>query len=138
MSKIVKWISHNQGLFCALAISVGLLIWTYGCESQVSSLLNSDKRITRNELVLEIEQEQRRLEGELDALLKRAEVKMAQLDRQDAIKRKLFEFAALTAQTGQINPAGVVALLGTVLGGGLLIDNRVKDKVIKNRPLKEA
>lgn len=135
MSTITKWIKHNQGMFVSLIIVSVLLIWTFGCESSVTSLLAPEKMVSREELVLEIEQETRRLEGELDTLLKRAALKMAELDRADEIKKKLFEFAALTAQTGTVNPAGVLTLAGSVLGFGALVDNRIKDKVIKNRPL---
>lgn len=135
LSKIVKWIRHNQGLFIALLISAGLLIWTFGCRSMVGSLIEPDKRVTRDELALELDSECARLEAELDLLIKRAAVKVAELDRQDEIKRKLFEFAAITAQAGTVNPAGVLALAGSILGFGAIVDNRIKDKVIKNRPL---
>lgn len=135
MSTITKWIRHNQGMFVSLIIVSVLLYWTFGCESSVTSLLAPEKMVSREELVLEIEQETRRLEGELDTLLKRAALKMAELDRADEIKKKLFEFAALTAQSGTVNPAGVLTLAGSVLGFGVLVDNRIKDKVIKNRPI---
>lgn len=135
MSTIAKWIRHNQGMFVALIIVSVLLTWTFGCESSVTSLLSPDKRVTRDELVLEIEAETRSLEGQLDALQKRAALKMQQLDRADEIKKKLFEFASITAQTGTVNPAGVLTLVGSLVGAGALVDNRIKDKVIKNRPL---
>ncbi len=136
MKTLTKWIRHNQGMFAALIIASGLLIWTFGCESSVTSLLTPDKMVSRAELVLEIEAESRRLESELDALQKRAALKMQQLDRADEIKKKLFEFAALTAQSGTVNPAGVLTLAGSVLGFGAVVDNRIKDKVIKNRTVK--
>lgn len=137
MKTIVKWIRHNQGLFIALLIAAILLVWTFGCRSMVSSLIEPAKRVTRDELQLELDGECARLEAELDLLSRRAAVKMAELDRQDEIKRKLFEFAAITAQAGTVNPAGVLALTGSILGFGAIVDNRIKDKVIKNRPLRE-
>jgi len=135
---MARWIRHNQGLFVALIICGGLLVWTFGCESKVSSLIEPSKMVTREELNIEISREQQRLESELSVLTKQAELKQQQLDRQDAIKQKLFEFAAVTAEAGTVNPAGVLALLGSILGFGAIIDNRIKDKVIKNRPLKET
>jgi len=125
-------------MFVALLIIAGLLAWTFGCESKVSSLIEPSKMVTREELNIEISREQQRLESELSVLTKQAELKQQQLDRQDAIKQKLFEFAAVTAEAGTVNPAGVLALLGSILGFGAIIDNRIKDKVIKNRPLKET
>jgi len=132
---IGTWIRHNQGLFAALLLAAGVLVWTYGCESKVGSLVQPDKLVTREELLIEIDQESKRLENELALLQQKAELKLQQLDRQDELKRKLYDLAALTAETGQVNPAGVVTLIGSILGAGLLVDNRIKDKVIKNRPL---
>ena len=60
-----------------------------------------------------------------------------ELARQDEIKAKLINFAAITVDAGTVNPAGVVGLLFSIVGVGAVIDNRIKDKVIKNRPLKE-
>lgn len=134
MDKIRKAISHNQGVFVALLISAGLLVWTFGCQSKVGSLIQPDKLVTRDELTVELQAETKRLEAELDLLTQRASVKMQKLDRQDAIKQKLYDFAALSAQTGTVNPLGVVTLVGSILGCGLAVDNRIKDKVIKNRP----
>lgn len=135
MNMIKKWISHNQGMFVALFIVSGLLIWTYGCESTVSSLIHPDTKVNRVELNLEVQQETQRLEAELDMLIKQAALKNQKLDQQDAIKQKLLDFAAGTAESGSFNPAGLLALGISILSGGLLIDNRIKDKVIANRPL---
>jgi len=135
MEAIAKWIRHNQGLFVALIISEALLLWTFGCESRVGSLTTPDKLVTRDELSIEISAEQARLENELVILQKQAEAKLAQLDRQDAIKKQLLDFWSLSLSTGQVNPVGLVGLLSGILGVGVIVDNRIKDKVIKNRPL---
>lgn len=136
MQAITKWIRHNQGVFVALLVSVVLLGWAFGCESKVASLMESTKKVSAGELQLELHAETVRLEAELDQLIKRAELRQEELARQDAIKQKLFEFAAITAEAGTFNPAGLIALTGSILGFGAIIDNRIKDKVIKNRPLK--
>ena len=132
-----KWIRHNQGIFASVIICIILLVWTFGCQSRVASLLHPAQRVTRAELTLEVDQEAKRLEAELELLSKAAELKMAQLDEQDQLKKQLFDFAALTAQTGTFNPAGLIALTGSIMGFGAIVDNRIKDKVIKNRPLAE-
>jgi len=128
---MIKWISHNQGTFVAVIIVVILLVWTYGCESRVCSPI-SEKMVTRSELMLEVDIQVKRLEVELDNLQKQAVLQFADLDRQDIIKRKLFEFASLTATQGTFNPTGIITLAGTLLGLGFGVDNRIKDKVIKN------
>jgi len=131
---MVKWISHNQGIVVALVICSVLMVWTFGCESKVTSPV-SNKQVTRSELIVEVKFKVQALETELDHLQEQAQIGFIDLDKQDTIKRKLFEFAALTAQTGTFNPTGIITLAGTLLGLGLGVDNRIKDKIIKNRPL---
>ncbi len=129
-----KWISHNQGTFVGILLTIALLGWTFGCESKVVSPV-SNKKVTRSELTTEIKFKVKALEDELDLLQEQAQLGYLDLDKQDELKRKLFEFAALTATTGTFNPIGIVTLAGTLMSLGLGVDNRIKDKVIKNRPL---
>jgi len=136
MAKIAELIRHNQGVALSLIAMVVIVIWTFGCEPKVESMLHIGKKVTRPELELEVSEETRRLQGELELLVKRADLKYADLAEQEAIRQKLFEFAAITAEGRTVNPAGVVGLLFSILGVGAVIDNRIKDKVIKNRPLK--
>lgn len=136
MKKISEWIRHNQGAAVSLVTIIALAVWVYGCESKVTSLLNPSKMVNAAELNLELAAESRRLEAEIDFLLQRADLKKEDLARQDKLKAKLMDFVAITVDGGTVNPAGVVGLLFSVLGVGAVIDNRIKDKVIKNRPLK--
>ena len=135
MAEVYRWIRHNQGAFVALLISTGLMIWSLGCESKVGSLVEPGRMVNRQELQAELAAETKRLEADLDALLQMAKAKFQKLDREDQIRQKLFEFAALSTKAGTVNPLGVVTLVGSILGTGLAVDNRIKDKVIKNRPL---
>lgn len=135
MKPVWKWIRHNQGVVVSFLIISGLMVWTYGCESKVSSLIEDGKMVNAAELNVEIESEVARLEDELELLLKYAQLKVDELARAEAIRNMLLDFAAITADASTVNPAGVVALAFSVLGVGAVIDNRLKDKVIKNRPL---
>ncbi len=128
------WISHNQGTFAGLILVSILMLWTYGCLSKVKSPI-SKQMVTRAELTLEVDVQVRQIEAQLDSLHKRAALQYESLDRQDVIKRKLYEFASLTAANNVINPMGIITLAGTLLGIGVGVDNRIKDKVIKNRPV---
>lgn len=126
LEKIWRAVRHNQGLAVSVVIVVGLLIWSYGCESRVVSLSNSAVMVTRAEL-----------EVEIDTFMNTAEVRLSDLERQDEIKRKLFEFAAVAAESGTVNRSTVLSLISWILFGGLLIDNRRKDGVIKGNNKKE-
>jgi len=128
------WISHNQGIVVGIIITIILMVWTFGCESQVTSPITG-KLVTRPQLTLEVDIQVKQLEAELDNLQAQAVLQFTALDRQDEIKSKLYEFAAITSNTNTFNPTGIITLAGTLLGLGAGIDNRIKDKVIKNRPL---
>lgn len=138
MEHVARWVRHNQGVFVSMIICAGLLVWGLGCKSKVASLVDPTKRVTSPELAAELDQLTARLNAELDALIKMAELRQQDLLRQDEVKTKLFEFAAMTYKAGTFNPAGVITLVGSLLGVGLVVDNRIKDKVIKNRPLAES
>lgn len=138
MKNLVKWISKNQGICVALIICVCLMTWTFSCESQVSSLIDPANMITAEELVVEIETETQRLLAELELLAKRGQLKMDELAKKESLKKGLMDFAAISAATGGFNPSGLVTLAFSILGFGAVVDNRIKDKVIKNRPLPES
>lgn len=125
MKKLAELFRHYQGTSVAIIIVIAVLFWTYGCDSKVTSITSPNTKVTRVELKIEI-----------DTFLAMAEERYKDLDRQDEFKQKLFEFGAIIAEGGTLNPIGIVASLGTILGIGAVVDNRIKDKVIKNRPLK--
>ena len=131
---MVKWISKNQGIVVSLVIVAILMLWTFGCESQVKSPITGNM-VTRPELTLEVDIQVKQLEAQLDNIQKQAALQFVSLDRQDEIKSKLYEFAAITSQSATFNPTGVITLAGSILAMGLGVDNRIKDKIIKNRPL---
>ncbi len=129
-----KWISKNQGSCVAIVLNLCIIIWTFGCESKVQSL-TSNKKVTRGELTIEYNTEIRRLQNETQSLQETGLLSFTELDRLDELKYKLFDALSVATATGSVNPIGLVTLLGTIGGIGLGVDNRIKDKVIKNRPL---
>lgn len=127
-------ISHNQGLITAAVVALGLLFWSYGCESKVQSLVGKTT-VTRSQLTLELNEQAKLLETQLDTLKAQAADRFQQLDNKDAIRDKVFDAVAVATNTGGFNAVGLLTLAGSVLGLGAVVDNRIKDKVIKNRPL---
>ena len=135
MQTVKKWLSHNQGFAVSIAICFVLLIWTFGCESKVDSIKNPGVKVNRAEFALEVQELSRDPETDPDWLWGRAQLGFDRLDRDDEVRVKLFEFAALSASTGGVSTPGVITLVGSIIGIGAIADNRIKDKVIKNRPL---
>jgi len=125
---------HNQAIVTAAVIAVGLIVWSYGCESKVQSL-TSKQTVTRSQLTLELGEQAKLLETQLDNLKAQAAERFQQLDNKDAIKAKVFDAVSVATTSGGFNATGLLTLAGSILGLGAVVDNRIKDKVIKNRPL---
>jgi hypothetical protein len=127
--QLTKPIRHNQGLAFSSVLSAAMLLWLYGCPSRVPSLTDAHRKCTRGQLQIE-----------LDSLIKEAELRFADLDRQDAVKQAIANSAIDWIKTGNVNPLGVVTLITGILGVGAVIDNRRKDGIINgnNRKKKHA
>ncbi|GAI98170.1 unnamed protein product [marine sediment metagenome] len=115
MKELWTFIRHNQGMFIGGAIAAIVLIWAYGCESQVKSIVNPIVSVNRGEL-----------KAEVNNFIALAELRFADLDRQDETKKALFDIAIDFMQGGKINPAAVALTLGNILGLGAIIDNARK------------
>ncbi len=118
--KLREFLNHNRYQAITTTLVCLVLIWVYACESKVPSILNPSKKVTRLDL-----------KAELDNYLAVADIRFAQLNRQDELKQTLFEHTTLWATTGAINPLGVLLSLGALLGVGSATDNvrkRIKDK----------
>lgn len=112
IAKLWTFIRHNQGMFVGGILATAVLIWTYGCQSQVTSIVNPTILVNRGEL-----------EAEVENYLTIAELKFADLDRQDLVKSTLFNTAIDFMQGGNINPAAVALVIGNILGLSAVIDN---------------
>jgi len=120
MKKLIAFLTREAGQFLGLLFCLLVIIWLYGCHSRVLSLHNNGKLVTRAEINME-----------LDTYMTLAEIRYSQLDRQEAFKKALFNAALLTAQSGAINPYGVIATLLGALGVGATVDNVRKRAAIK-------
>jgi len=104
-----------------IALALVALLWTYGCESRVRPLNGSPVKVTRAEL-----------ETELNQFIALAEIRFRELDRQDKFKQILFDNAVIFAETGGINPLGVITSLAALFGIGATADNlRTRKKLSK-------
>jgi len=112
MLKIWSFIRHNSGVVIGFSLLPFVLIYAYSCQSQVVSLVNTNRRITRPELIAEV-----------DYFLAQAEARFEDLDRQDLVKGTIFNSLLELTQGGTVNPAGVALVIGNLLGLGAVLDN---------------
>ena len=106
-------------IICTI-ITLALSIWLIGCEPTVPSLTAPVAAVTRAELQLEIEH-----------LVDVAEQRMIALDKQDELRRMIFNNAQLIAQGGGVNPAGVVTTMMAIAGVGATVDGVRTRKKLK-------
>lgn len=120
MTKLWTQIRHNPCAVAGCIVCLAILLWIYGCESSVSSLKQPHLLINRSELHVE-----------LDTILSEVELKISDLDKQDAFKRSLFTLGVELLEGGKFDPLSLALVLGNILGIGVLGDNLRKNTVIK-------
>jgi len=117
--KIWTFIRHYQATSLSALLVIAVLIYAYGCQSRVISILNAPNLVNRGQLQIEV-----------DTFIAQAELKFSDLNTQDQVKSYLFNTVIDFAQGGNINPLAVAVILGNILGLGAVIDNRRKDGII--------
>lgn len=117
MKKILSFLNDQHWYIIATVLIIGFMLWIYGCQSQVASMIEPNKKVTRAELQLEA-----------DYLVGQIKVKMTDLDKQDAIKMLLLEQATIFGQTGTFNPTGLLNTCATIgaIAFGLNRNQKVK------------
>lgn len=115
LKKMSTFASGNIFITIAVQIVIGVLIFAYGCESQVQSVARPGEKVTRDELAVEV-----------DTFLALAEIRYKQLDQKDQLKNALLEYALLFAESNTVNPIGVVTTIASILGVGAIADNVTK------------
>lgn len=97
MKNFLQWTNENHWYIIAAIVICALLVWLYGCESQVVSMLDKNIKVNRTEL-----------QNESDYILGQVKAKLEDLDKQDEIKRLILEQASMFATTGTFNPLGLL------------------------------
>lgn len=120
LKKILAFLKRER--FEVIAVVACLMIIFTGlcCESQTQSLLDPNKKVTRTELVLEV-----------NHFLDRADLRFKELDREDTWKAFIFDQVVLWSTTGTFNPIALIPLLTGIFGVAAIADNVGKRKEIK-------
>lgn len=118
-----KQLKENWPITIAMIAVNILIVFALSCPPRVISLLDPQKKVTRAELQLE-----------LDTLIGLAEIKMADLDQQEHIRKIILENALMMITTGTFNPLGLATALFAFYGIGTAANqtkNYAKKKIIE-------
>lgn len=124
---------HNVPLVAGILLCAVILYWGVGCESEVVSLTQPNRKVNRVELRLELDAEIAKLEQAVTDLYANAELKVANLNKQDQVKETLFKAGMIVAEGGTVNPVGIATTLAGILGISAVVNSREKDKIIAGK-----
>lgn len=102
---VYNWLKKNRTVIITILVSIALCLWMYACESQVESLNGGGVMITRGQLQLELE-----------TLIARAELKVLDLNRQDAFRDLIIQNGLLIVSGQPFNPLGIITAFAGIYG----------------------
>ncbi len=125
---MLSFIFKYKSIIVTVIITFAVIIWCYGCEAKVESLRSNVKRVNRQELQLE-----------LDTIITMAQLRMADLDKQEQLRGIVLQNALILVEGQPFNPLGILtavaALYGTMQGGtniSRVVKNTVKKRKVSN------
>lgn len=144
LHRSLKWVSYNRNIVIGVVLTAMILLPSFACQSKTGSILSPGKQVTRQQLNMEGETAQQEieilwatLESKMATYSSGLEAGHADLDAQDEQRVQVTSFLgglATSAIEGTINPlqavTSAVSLAALFIGGGAVLDNRRKDKVI--------
>lgn len=120
-----NWLKQHKGTITIVLVTIGTMLYIYGCEPKVVSLNSSRRLVTRQELQME-----------LDTLMSMAQIRIADLDRQDRLRSLVLQNALVLVQGQPLNPVGLITGIAAIYGltqGGQNITKVVKNVRDKRR-----
>ena len=120
--KMWEWYKKRSSIIITGLVCVGFIIYGYGCEPKVASLGDRTRLINRQELQLE-----------LDQFITMAQIRMADLDKQEELRTIILQNALILVQGQPYNPLGILTAVAAVYGikqGGSNITKTIKKRKI--------
>lgn len=121
VNKIVNILRDKWIILLAWNICIGLFFYAYGCESTTSSLIDPTQRVNLD-----------RLQSELDFLVSKYETGLADIERQNKFRQAILNQTLIIAESGTINPVGLITTALAIFGIGATADDVRLRKKIKN------
>lgn len=117
----MDYIKKNWHWLVSVNVAIFVISFAYGCEATTKSLIYPDRNVSRAEIATELE-----------LLERKSAIAFADLDRKDRIRELVLNQSLIIAQSGSINPVGVIMSVLTILGLGVGADDIRLRKKIKN------
>jgi len=117
---MLAWIKKYSSVVMTVLVTVGLLVYIYGCQAKTPSLTKPEKLVNRQELQLE-----------LDQIIGLAQLRMADLDQQEEFRAIILQNALILVQGQPFNPLGIISAVAAIYGVAQGSSNITK--VVKNK-----
>ena len=122
---MLQWIKKHSSVFITVLVTIGVSVFVYACEPKVKSLNDNQELVNRIELQVE-----------LDNILTTAKMRMASLDKQDALRSIILQNALVIVQGQPFNPIGIITGIAGIYG--LLKVGSNVTKVVKTQVKKRT
>ena len=124
---MTNWTNKTGSAIAIIGVCI-ILIYAFGCQPKTTSLIEPGKQVNRTELLTELE-----------ILKLKFEDRAADLDKQDEIRNIILQQSLTIANTGDINPLGIITSALAIFGAGASVDNvRLRKKVKRDIQSKGA
>ena len=121
MRKLLLALFNHERYQTLSVIAVAILVITLSsCTPKCHSILTPTKQINQLEL-----------EAEVEILNAKIQTEFESLEQQAKLKQLLFDTAKVSIATGSFDPMSAATAVIGLLGGGAMIDNARKRKIIK-------
>lgn len=101
----MRWLKEYKTIIVTGLVCFGFIIYCYGCEPKVRSLKERGLFINRQELQLE-----------LDQVIGMAQLRMAELDKQEELRAIILQNALILVQGQPLSPFGIITAVAAVYG----------------------
>ena len=112
-------IKKHLSVIITVLVTIAFAIYCYGCEPKVKSLSGKPELINRQELQLE-----------LDQFITMAQIRMADLDKQEELRSIILQNALILVQGNPYNPIGIITAIAAIYG--VTQGGRNVTRVVKN------
>ncbi len=117
---MVAWFKKHWTVIVTGFVTVGMLVFIYACDSKVRSITDRTRMVNRQELQLE-----------LDTFIGMAQLRMADLDKQDQLRAVILQNAFILVEGQPFNPLGIISAAAAIYG--ITSGSRSVTKVVKEK-----